>query len=1270
MNSLQKANASAHTMNGGSHSPRASTSRRSSYSQDPNGASGRASGARSSPLAVQEEPPQKVVTAESIAYEYFTRIMSTTTHRRDLYTMTDGAGDEKTSDRATNERRKEKEEGDTETPSETVVILHDACYGHRFSRPKTSKSALSTIVERPERIHASILGVSAAYIRLGELYPNGKNAIVPEKEDDDDEDKKDAHLPKPFNIIKSSRRLALGEQAVTNVHGVKWMEELTMLCNGAEAKLAQNGKELVRPTMDRGKGAEEPQKFHEGDLYLCSESLEAMEGALGAVCDGVDAIFSESDKTKRAFVVVRPPGHHCSASYPSGFCWVNNVHVGIQHAALAHGLTHAAIIDFDLHHGDGSQDIAWSHNERSTSLPKNAPGWKKTSIGYFSIHDINSYPCEMGDTEKVKNASLCIENAHGQNIWNVHLAPWKSEEEFWELYESKYTILLEKCRLFLRGQTERIKEAGKGIKPRAAVFLSAGFDASEHESSGMQRHKVNVPTEFYARLTRDVRRIAEEEGTSVDGRIISVLEGGYSDRALCSGVLSHVASLAGSDPETYTKPVETTGLGAEVARRMGSLYLTSADSDNQLPAYDPSWWKLENLEALEAAAPPPPAPVEPRKPRENGPPATYYASTQSFDAKITESPKGRRSSSGLFAHPPPHGYKPSTAIPTQPARAPTPPPPEVSWATAAKELCKVLIPTDRQTGSCRPEDLNAAATRERKERMSLTVQGAKDILVTPPQSGPVSPEPMVSIRKSTRERKPARPDNAGAEEAARPAAASRAPRRRSVAGAAVLATEQARPAMPSHGASHRESARPAPATSSTASRSSTRRASLASNADSVMGGMEPPPAPIARTQDGAAEEQRTCTGASTRPESSASARGGPGGVGVRKSRAPPAPRGAAAGFGSTRAPVARQPSGSVPAAGGLRKPSATAGPPQTDGSSERRQQRGTTMEMDTLTSSMSKANIASAPAPAVKARIALSTKAQRNAEAPEAAEQAIGKAQTAALGTAVDGAKDFIAKEEAKPTQSTESKMGMDGSQPTPPSPPKEEQQPRPDYSSTTSQLHASQQLQRFGSEEEMRQRTSTANLDQLQHDGQRRDEQQANADRESRDRKADQDAIDQHSILAQLQGAAKAAAEIAQDSKNGAMSPPPRPTTANSATSGGRPGSASSAGVTSPSSIQDRIARLAHVSNIALESAREMGSGRSSFSDVRSPVGNVRSPPSGVRPASGASGQFGGPVGVKREELPVFTSTGAIPFAPVKKEEVKSEVKVEENEDVEMGGY
>ena len=336
------------------------------------------------------------------------------------------------------------------------------------------------------------------------------------------------------------------------------------------------------------------------------------------------------------------------------------------------------------------------------------------------------------------------------------------------------------------------------------------------------------------------------------------------------------------------------------------------------------------------------------------------------------------------------------------------------------------------------------------------------------------------------------------------------------------------------------------------------------------------------------------------------------------------------------------------------------------------------MEMDTLTSSMSKANIASVAVQ--KPRITLTTKAQREAKAAETAKQAVDKTETAARVESVHELTSdnrSAGQEEPKPIQTTEVRMGSGKpqpihlSQPAPSSPSKEEQQPRPDYSSTTSQLHASQQLQRFGTEEEMRQQGSTMNLDQLQHNDQRREEQR----------------YDQQSVLEQLQEAAKAAAEIAESGKNGAMSPPPppppRPRTANSGSS--RPQSATSgaspSGARSPSSIQDRIARLAHLSNVALESAREMGagSGRSSFSDGKSAP---RTPSVSSRPAGGASGDFGrvmvgmagqGPVGVKREELPVWSATGAIPFAQevTKEDDQQREVKTEEvDEDVEMGGY
>ncbi|KHN99800.1 histone deacetylase HosB [Metarhizium album ARSEF 1941] len=636
----------------------------------------------------EEKPP---TTAESIASDYFAAELSV--HHGPIATL----------------------------PTDTVVVLNDAVYGHRFSRPRTSRNALSTIVERPERIKAAILGISAAYVRLGGRHCQGHLPIHPKKSLSDVESI-------PFRIHKTSRQLSLLSPAVTNVHGTKWMEELKLMCGSAESILAMGGKELQRPDIFRGPEHPVPQKLHEGDLYLCEESLNAMQGALGAVCEAVDIVFDSGPR--KAFVGVRPPGHHCSASHPSGFCWVNNVHVGIMHAALQHGLTHAAIIDFDLHHGDGSQAIAWQHNARANAANKSHASWKRTSIGYFSIHDINSYPCEMGDQEKVKNASLCIDNAHGQTIWNVHLQPWKTEQEFWTLYESTYVILLEKTRKFLKNEAARLRASNQ--VPKAAVFFSAGFDASEWESAGMQRHQVNVPTAFYARLSQDVAKLADEVGLAVDGRVISVLEGGYSDRALCSGILSHLSGLVGGNHGQNPTRMEQgpSGLADEMGRRIGAINLNADPATKPLASvYDAAWWAKNELDLLEEPEEPLAAPKKPR----NSTPPTYSSPTHASAARVAD-PAKLKSSLSIS----------SVSYPKVPERPASPPPPEVPWHVAAKELCMALIPSDRQTGSCTAEDLNAEASRARRDRQSL-------LLGNPPPTP--SGSDKSSARMSLRERK-------------------------------------------------------------------------------------------------------------------------------------------------------------------------------------------------------------------------------------------------------------------------------------------------------------------------------------------------------------------------------------------------------------------------------------------------------------------------------------------------------------------------------------
>ncbi|PKX93293.1 histone deacetylase hosB [Aspergillus novofumigatus IBT 16806] len=580
----------------------------------------------------------------------------------------------------------------TDLNSKVVVVVHDACYGHRFSRPRTSKTALSYIVERPERIQACVVGVSAAYVLMAGRHAGKRFAPHPDL---------DLHqLPAPpFQIRKTSRTMPITSAAVTHVHGTKWMDELRTMCDAAESRLALNGKELVRPRSS-GKDGESAKKapLNDGDLYLCSESLNAFEGALGGVCEGVDAVFN-SNTTKRAFVCIRPPGHHCSTSHPSGFCWINNVHVGITYAAMTHDLTHAAILDFDLHHGDGSQDIAWEQNQKAVSAVWNAANHKKTRVGYFSLHDINSFPCEYGDFEKVRNASVCIDKAHGQSIWNIHLETWKSDAEFWDIYAAKYTVLLEKARAFLRLHTERLLDSAPGdTPPKAAIFISAGFDASEWEGSGMQRHQVNVPTEFYAKFTADVVQMAEEEGLGVDGRVISVLEGGYSNRALTSGVLSHLAALG--DTTTMSAIIndeQQVGLASEMFDRLHVSDSNAPAEARRIPSdigYDSQWWAPTRLEELEALVYPPPATAPKSKSAR-----TYFAPTQSFTAKVVAAPRDRKSTGSQAG---------SGVVPL----------PEVGWATAAHELSKILIPSHRQTTSYRPEELNAEASRIRRERQT------------------------------------------------------------------------------------------------------------------------------------------------------------------------------------------------------------------------------------------------------------------------------------------------------------------------------------------------------------------------------------------------------------------------------------------------------------------------------------------------------------------------------------------------------------------------
>lgn len=361
-----------------------------------------------------------------------------------------------------------------------LIVLQDACNLHKFSRQIRQKD-LDSIVERPERTRAAILGIFLAQARLqAEARPH-------------------------FDIHNSARQGWLGDQAVEKVHGSLYPQQLLEMSQSVGQALAQGKLEI-------------PESFPYGDLYLGPESLSAINGCLGAVYDGMDALFTKGYKTTH--VCIRPPGHHAAEASPCGFCWINNVHIGIAYARQKYGVKRAVILDFDLHHGDGSQAIAWNMNELEPD-----------SIGYYSLHDIYSYPCEIGNVEKIREASVSIA-AHGHHIHNVHLKPYTTIDEFDKLYESEYSTIFTKAAQYL--------QEGEAKGETSLVCISAGYDASEHESSSMQRHKVSVPSSFYQRFTRDAVALADRYS---NGKVFSVMEGGYGDRAISSASCSHMIGL-------------------------------------------------------------------------------------------------------------------------------------------------------------------------------------------------------------------------------------------------------------------------------------------------------------------------------------------------------------------------------------------------------------------------------------------------------------------------------------------------------------------------------------------------------------------------------------------------------------------------------------------------------------------------------------------------------------------------------------------------------
>ena len=223
------------------------------------------------------------------------------------------------------------------------------------------------------------------------------------------------------------------------------------------------------------------------DTVMCGASLDAALRAAGAVCGAIDGVLAA--RHQRAFCAVRPPGHHATHAHAMGFCLFNSVAVGATHA-LASGLERVAIVDFDVHHGNGSQDI-FANDAR---------------VLYASTHEMPLYP----------GTGLRRETGVG-NIVNEPLPSGGGSGEFRAAYR------------------ERVLPALDAFAPQL-VLISAGFDAHRLDPLA----DLNLDADDYAWVTRELVGIANQYAS---GRVVSSLEGGYSLTALRESTAAHVAAL-------------------------------------------------------------------------------------------------------------------------------------------------------------------------------------------------------------------------------------------------------------------------------------------------------------------------------------------------------------------------------------------------------------------------------------------------------------------------------------------------------------------------------------------------------------------------------------------------------------------------------------------------------------------------------------------------------------------------------------------------------
>jgi len=227
----------------------------------------------------------------------------------------------------------------------------------------------------------------------------------------------------------------------------------------------------------------------DGDTSMNQHSLAAALLAAGAATQAVDLVMDNTNQQQHAFCMVRPPGHHAGRAHSAGFCIFNNIAIAAQHALAAHGLERVAIIDFDVHHGDGTEDIVQG-DER---------------ILFCSSFQHPFYPYRGADTQAA-------------NILNIPLPAGTASTTWREAVQQQWLPAL------ARFQPE-------------LILISAGFDSHlEDDMGGFKLVEAD-----YVWITEELCQLAKRYS---NGRIVSCLEGGYDFSSLGRSVAAHVKMLA------------------------------------------------------------------------------------------------------------------------------------------------------------------------------------------------------------------------------------------------------------------------------------------------------------------------------------------------------------------------------------------------------------------------------------------------------------------------------------------------------------------------------------------------------------------------------------------------------------------------------------------------------------------------------------------------------------------------------------------------------